>query len=710
MKKYLLIITIALFLPAVAFCQRPSFEIYDENDNYYPRVASVYISPITESKVTVTATITDVSGIYSAAIVIKDSDGVIVPNPSATLQLFGSYYGTLVDVSGYEDGTYTIGFRVADNLGYSNPDDVYSNMGYFIIGQVFGCSPTDPAAVLRLCVGISNSNPNQISSFTVNPSVITVGDLVTLTASIYSNTAGQTIYFRDNNTNIVIGSATTNYSGTATYTYTPAFSGEHVLEAVFKGNDSLNLSPSYKTATLTISGLCQTSGSATLCVQTPAPSNFPTINTFSLSSYNISIGSEVTLTATLFSATPDQIIYFRDRVSATIIGSAITNSSGTATYTYTPAFSGPHTLEAIFQGNSFLNLSPSYKTATLTISGMCQDSNSATLCVQTPIVSNATMSSFVLSSSSVIAEATITLTANMSSGLPGLVITFYDTTAGVTIGSVTTNSSGVAVIDYTIPTATPTSTHTMTATCKNNGQSRTAPLNITALLLVSTLTVSPTAVTAGETVTITATTAPVTSGTTITFYDTTAGTTLGSVVTNASGVATINYTIPTNTTTAIHTLTATCVSSGRSNTVMLDISGLCKTSGSATLCINGVPAPSNPSTINIFSLSSSSISVGTAVTMTATLSSAVADQTIYFRDNNTDTVIGSATTNSSGTATYTYTPAFSGPHTLEAVFKGNGSNLSPSYKTATLTISGLCQTSGATSLCIQTPTIANPKP
>jgi len=595
MKKYLLIITIALFLPAVAFCQRPSFEIYDENDNYYPRVASVYISPITESKVTVTATITDVSGIYSAAIVIKDSDGVIVPNPSATLQLFGSYYGTLVDVSGYEDGTYTIGFRVADNLGYSNPDDVYSNMGYFIIGQVFGCSPTDPAAVLRLCVGISNSNPNQISSFTVNPSVITVGDLVTLTASIYSNTAGQTIYFRDNNTNIVIGSATTNYSGTATYTYTPAFSGEHVLEAVFKGNDSLNLSPSYKTATLTISGLCQTSGSATLCVQTP-------------------------------------------------------------------------------------------------------------------IVSNATMSSFVLSSSSVIAEATITLTANMSSGLPGLVITFYDTTAGVTIGSVTTNSSGVAVIDYTIPTATPTSTHTMTATCKNNGQSRTAPLNITALLLVSTLTVSPTAVTAGETVTITATTAPVTSGTTITFYDTTAGTTLGSVVTNASGVATINYTIPTNTTTAIHTLTATCVSSGRSNTVMLDISGLCKTSGSATLCINGVPAPSNPSTINIFSLSSSSISVGTAVTMTATLSSAVADQTIYFRDNNTDTVIGSATTNSSGTATYTYTPAFSGPHTLEAVFKGNGSNLSPSYKTATLTISGLCQTSGATSLCIQTPTIANPKP
>ena len=92
-------------------------------------------------------------------------------------------------------------------------------------------------------------------------------------------------------------------------------------------------------------------------------------------------GQTVTLTATLSSAVSGETIYFRDNTDSILIGSSTTNSSGQATLSYDPSFSGVHTLQALYQGNPVKNLSPSYKTATLTLTGNCVSNNGSTICV-----------------------------------------------------------------------------------------------------------------------------------------------------------------------------------------------------------------------------------------------------------------------------------------------------------------------------------------
>jgi hypothetical protein len=132
---------------------------------------------------------------------------------------------------------------------------------------------------------------------------------------------------------------------------------------------------------------------------------------------------------------------------------------------FQPNFTGTHVIEATFNGNYMYDLAPSYKQQNLTVNANanCQISGSTMLCQSAaPTINNSTMS-FTLSVPSVQAEGTVTLIAQMSSSIAGSVITFSDTTSGVTIGTRQTDSTGRATIDYTIPSGTSTGTHVMRA-------------------------------------------------------------------------------------------------------------------------------------------------------------------------------------------------------------------------------------------------------
>ena len=86
-------------------------------------------------------------------------------------------------------------------------------------------------------------------------------------------------------------------------------------------------------------------------------------------------------------------------------------------------------------------------------------------------------------------------------------------------------------------------------------------------ITVSSLTVSSNSPVAGTTVTLTAQLVNAVSGTVVTFTDDTSCCTLGTAVTNASGVATFSYAIPSNATLGIHNIRAVCGVSSQTATL-----------------------------------------------------------------------------------------------------------------------------------------------
>ena len=126
---------------------------------------------------------------------------------------------------------------------------------------------------------------------------------------------------------------------------------------------------------------------------------------------------------------------------STTLGTGTTNSSGVATYTYTGATTGSHTVSGVFGGDS------TYASSTGSV-GLTVNKKS-------------TSTSLTTSSASVTVGTSVTLTATVTSGgsgVNGLTVLFKDGTS--TLGTGTTNSSGVAT--YTTDTLTE-GTHSITA-------------------------------------------------------------------------------------------------------------------------------------------------------------------------------------------------------------------------------------------------------
>jgi len=116
-----------------------------------------------------------------------------------------------------------------------------------------------------------------------------------------------------------------------------------------------------------------------------------------------------------------------------------------------------------------------------------------------------------------------------------------------------------------------------------------------------------------------------------------------------------------------------------------------------------------PTTIATLTATPNSMENPEPVTLTATLSKAVANQLITFKDLTTGQIIGYGFTNASGSVSTTYVPTTSA--TLQAVYMGDYlRKLPPSYKETgvTVTNSGTCQTSGSVVLCLAPVNVSNP--
>jgi hypothetical protein len=131
---------------------------------------------------------------------------------------------------------------------------------------------------------------------------------------------------------------------------------------------------------------------------------------------------------------------------------------------------------------------------------------------------------------------------------------------GVVAGSAVTNGSGVASLSYTIPSTMSVGAHTITTTFAGtnlyNASSGTGVLKVKAKTTVSVGSVTGKR---GTTVTLSATLRRATDG--VPLYGATLkfkvdGLVVGSALTDGSGVARLNYSIPTTMSVGTHTINA----------------------------------------------------------------------------------------------------------------------------------------------------------
>jgi hypothetical protein len=181
-------------------------------------------------------------------------------------------------------------------------------------------------------VDVSNM-PTKISLYCV--SSITYGDTFQLTAYLYDANnnpiPSQTIRFLLNGTQI--GTAVTDSSGEATYTITSTLdAGTYLLQAEFQSTDNYSGS---KTPPSTL--LVKKMGTSVELSYV----------------YGMKIGTEAQISAILIDSKqkplPGQTINFY--LDDVLIGSSITDQSGTASIRYTPRNPGTYTLKAIFSGS-----------------------------------------------------------------------------------------------------------------------------------------------------------------------------------------------------------------------------------------------------------------------------------------------------------------------------------------------------------------------
>ena len=158
----------------------------------------------------------------------------------------------------------------------------------------------------------------------------------------------------------------------------------------------------------------------------------PTITSLSVSSSTVSVGTNVTFTATVTDEDDESIegltVTFKDGGSS--LGTGTTNSSGVATLTSSGLAAGNHSVTAeTTEDNTY--------------------SGSTSTAVTVTVNKLATSTSLSLGSNTIYVDGSTTATATVTSGgngVNGLTVTFKD--GSTTLGTSTTNSSGVAT--YTI--------------------------------------------------------------------------------------------------------------------------------------------------------------------------------------------------------------------------------------------------------------------
>jgi len=310
-----------------------------------------------------------------------------------------------------------------------------------------------------------------------------------------------------------------------------------------------------------------------------------------------------------------------------------TLAANVATFSYTFNTVGAHSLTAVYAGDA--------NNTTSTSAAVAQTVNIKT-------TTTALTSSL---NPSIVGQA-VTLTATVAGTLPTGTVTFKD---GVTVLGTGTLAANVATFSYTFIAS---GAHSLTAVyagdTNNTTSTSTAVAQSVQYTTTTTLTSSANPAVAGQALALTATVAGSTPTGTVTFKDGTTTLGTGTIVAN---VATLNYTFVS---VGIHNLTA--VYGGDANNAISTSAAVAQTINIAT-------------STTLLSASQNPAALGQAVALTATVTGALPNGTVTFK--NGATVLGTASIGA-GYATLNYTFTSVGTYSLTAEYGGDTNNTASS--------------------------------
>jgi uncharacterized repeat protein (TIGR01451 family) len=193
---------------------------------------------------------------------------------------------------------------------------------------------------------VSQAPTTTVVTSSLNPS--TAGQTVTFTATVTNSGLGTpaptgTVQFKDGATNLGV---VTLVGGSASFTTSALTQGPHTISAVY-GGDTSNL-----TSTGTLN---QTVNSLTVTTTTVTSSLNPSV-----------ISQAVTFTATVTGSSPTGTVQFKD--GATNLGAPVTLTAGAASFTTSALTQGPHTISAVYSGDT--NNATSNGQLTQTVNGV----------------------------------------------------------------------------------------------------------------------------------------------------------------------------------------------------------------------------------------------------------------------------------------------------------------------------------------------------
>jgi hypothetical protein len=420
------------------------------------------------------------------------------------------------------------------------------------------------------------------------------------------STATGTVQFLDNGN--PVGSPMTLSGGVATYSTAALTAGTHTITASYGGDTNFVGSTS--------SALSQQINQAT------------TTTTLSSDHNPSTYGQTVTFTATVSPSTATGTVQFLDNGNP--VGSPMTLSGGTATYSTAALTVGTHSITASYGGDTNFVSSTS--------SALSQEVDRAA--TTTALSSDHNPSAY---------GQTVTFTATMSPSAATGTVQFLDN--GNPVGLPMTLNGGVATYSTAALTV---GTHSITASYSGDTNfvgSTSSPLSqeVDRAPTTTALSSDHNPATYGQTVTFTATVSPSAATGTVQFLDN--GNPVGSPMTLSGGVATYSTAALTGGT---HSITASY--GGDTNFVGSTSSPLSQEVDRAATAI-ALSSNNNPSIY------------GQTVMFTATVSPSTATGTVQFLDNGNP--LGSPVTLSGGVASYSTTALTAGTHSITASYGGD---------------------------------------
>jgi hypothetical protein len=646
---------------------------YAGDANFQPSASSIVTQTVTKSataaSVVITPTPSNFGQTISLTASVSASGGAGIPTGSVT----------------FTDGSATLGNATLDTSGKATlAISTLAAGAHSIVVSYAGDSNFQGSVSPSVTQTVNKSGST--TNLTSSPNPSSFGQSITFTVTVNSAAGGGTpsgtVNFTDGA--VTLGSAVLDKSGTATFSTGSLSVGSHSIIANY-GGDGNFLSSSSAATTQIVSK----SASATVVASSQTSSTFGQALTFTAAVSPSGSGNGI----------PSGSINFTDGV--TLLGTATLDNTGKSTFTTSTLSVGTHNVAAVYAGDS--NFSSSSSTPLQQIVSKGNTSTSLTASPNPSVFGQAVVLS-------------VTVSAAGGAGVPSGTVSFID--GSTALGTATLDNNGKATLSVT---SLAVGSHNITASYTGNGSFNGSSVAaggavnqvVSQSSTIATISSSANPSVFGQVVVFTAVVSAsgggggVPSGA-ITFMDGTS--VLGKATLDSTGTATLTISALS---VGSHSISANYA--GGTNHLSSTSSALNQSVGkdSVSVALSSVPNPSTfgqAVTFTVQVLPSASGGVPGTTTPTGT---------ITFNDGGL--VLGTATLDSSGSATFTVSTLTPGSHTITAVYGGDAnfsrgssnlqtqvvnktptqakltSSMNPTLNTSTLTLTVSVNASGSPS-------------